>query len=292
MKTALLSTMTLLFFILISTTFIDKKEEKAIKKEFSKEFAFVPSGMAYVGEENVSVQSFYMSKGEVTNKQYGEFLNDLKSKGEHEKLKIAQIDTMKWNMNLGLNMAYVNYYHDHPAYQDYPVVNITHEAAQIYCEWLSTKYDLLFGTTGKFLFRLPEQAEFVRAARGDAKEIQYSWGTNSMRNSDGQMQCNSLHFGEEGVHWNEEKKTYEIIFLDRQIPESADILAPSIAYWPNTFGFYNLNGNAAEMISEKGVAVGGCWRNPGYDVRIESQSNYTEANPMTGFRVVMTFIEG
>lgn len=284
--------MPILFFAFLSAMNPAKKENKLIKKALSKEFAYVPSGMAYVEDKIVSVQSFYMSKCEITNEQYGEFLKDLERKGDLEKLKIAEIDSMKWNMNSGLNIAFVNYYHVHIAYQDYPVVNISHEAASLYCEWLSEKYNHLHQTKGKFLFRLPERGEFVRAARGDSKDVNYAWGTNYIRNSEGQIQCNTLHFGEEGVHWNEEKKKYEFIPIEWNFPESADILAPSESYWANSFGFYNLNGNAAEMISEKGVAVGGSWKNPGYDVRIESQSEYTEANPMTGFRVVMTFIEG
>ena len=71
---------------------------------------------------------------------------------------------------------------------------------------------------------------------------------------------------------------------------SVDIVAPSESYWPNEYGIYNLNGNVAEMIAEDGIAVGGSWQNTGYDVRIESKNTYTNPNPLTGFRVVMTFI--
>ena len=49
-------------------------------------------------------------------------------------------------------------------------------------------------------------------------------------------------------------------------------------------------GNVAEMISEKGIALGGSWKDTGYDVRIESTANYTEPSPTVGFRPMMTFI--
>jgi hypothetical protein len=44
------------------------------------------------------------------------------------------------------------------------------------------------------------------------------------------------------------------------------------------------------MIDEKGVAVGGSWKSPGHDVRIESKNNYANSDPTVGFRVVFTYV--
>ena len=53
------------------------------------------------------------------------------------------------------------------------------------------------------------------------------------------------------------------------------------------YGIHNMSGNVAEMISEKWIAKGGSYNSPGYDVRIQSKMNYTEASPEVGFRVFM-----
>jgi formylglycine-generating enzyme required for sulfatase activity len=195
---------------------------------------------------------------------------------------------MKWNTKNSMNTAYTEYYHKHPAYQNYPVVNISYEAALLYCEWLSAKYSEMYGST-KFSFRLPTKEEFIRAGRGDNNYVQYAWGSSLLRNSEGQVQCNFLQVGSESIHRDLQSGEYKIIPEYENVAYgNNDILAPAKSYWANQFGIYNMNGNAAEMISQKGIAVGGSWKNTGYDVRLESQYTYSDPNPSTGFRIVMT----
>jgi formylglycine-generating enzyme required for sulfatase activity len=69
-----------------------------------------------------------------------------------------------------------------------------------------------------------------------------------------------------------------------------DITAPVKSYWPNGYGLYNMNGNVAEMISDKNVVVGGSWYDPGFDVRNESEKPYNGAARTVGFRVVATVV--
>jgi formylglycine-generating enzyme required for sulfatase activity len=279
----------LLTILALESYTLSKKKSFDLKKHLTKSFVYVPSGAAIVNGETVSVQAFYVYNKEVTNFDYLEFLYDLKSKGDLESLKIAAIDTLGWNKLNFSNQAYVKHYHAHAAYIDYPVVNISYEAAQLYCKWLGEKYNQIAGTTDKFKFRLMEKAEFIRAARGDS-EVTYAWNSNSLRNSDGQIQCNFTQLGSEDIHRNAETGKLEIIVAPRDFLDNGftDILAPSVSYWPNQFKVYNLNGNAAEMIADKGIAMGGSWNNTGYDVRVESEQKYTEPNVTTGFRVVIT----
>lgn len=277
-----------LSIILFQSTVSSNKTEKSIQKFLDKNYAFVPSGSAFVDEKETSVQAFYISKTEITNKEYLEFLNDLKVKGETAKFTICNIDSAKWNTKNSYNYKYVDYYHRHPAYGDYPVVNITQAAAELYAQWLNEKMDKQFGSKGKFKFRLMKREEYIRAARGDSKNS-YAWNTNSLRNTDGQFLCNFTQLGSEDISQNTENGKYEIVIAQRDgFPNQNDVLAPSESYWPNQFGIYNLNGNAAEMIDQSGIAVGGSWRNVGYDVRVDSQQQYEQANPQTGFRLVMT----
>ena len=62
------------------------------------------------------------------------------------------------------------------------------------------------------------------------------------------------------------------------------LLAKSL--YPNPYGLYNMSGNMAEMVYERGVAYGGSYRDPGYDIRIDSEKPYDAPSPLIGFRVI------
>lgn len=266
----------------------NKAFDKFLKKS---SYVLIPSGNAFINKEEKSVQSFYMSKGEVTNFQYKEFLSYLKSNNEIEKLKICQIDTANWSTNSPLCEPMSKHYHSHPAYSHYPVVNVSHEAAQLYCEFVSKALSKNFPGV-KVEVRLPSYTEYVRAARGDSKIMPYGWNSISVRNDRGQVLGNFLKIGEEFITKNSETGKLEIALNETRVEGSKthDILAPSESYWANQFGVFNLSGNAAEMIDEKGIAVGGSWKSPGHDVRIESKNKYANSDPSVGFRVVFTYV--
>ncbi|MEY4603611.1 MAG: hypothetical protein RIT43_903 [Bacteroidota bacterium] len=279
----------LLFAVCVSF-FSDKAP--SLKKALTNSYVLIPSGNVIIGGDTVSVQAFYILEKEVTNKDYQEFLQDLKRRGENEKLHIALVDSAKWNVLNGSNEAYAKYYHTHEAYKEYPVVNVSYDAAILYCKWLGEKYDEKYGTKGGFLFRLMEKEEYLRACRGESNAT-YAWGTNSLHNSKGQPMCNFSRLSAEHIHLNSVKKNYEIKVekANSSANTGLDVLAPSKSYFPNAFKVYNLNGNAAEMIVQKGIAMGGSWQEPGYDVRVESERVYEGPNPLTGFRVVITSVE-
>ena len=60
---------------------------------------------------------------------------------------------------------------------------------------------------------------------------------------------------------------------------------------PSSLGLYNMCGNVAEMIEEKGVAKGGSFNDDAYKVRIASEKLYTKPQADIGFRVAMKIIE-
>jgi hypothetical protein len=137
-----------------------------------------------------------------------------------------------------------------------------------------------------------EKEEYIRACRGESNAT-YAWGTHSLHNSKGQPMCNFARLSAEHIHLNSVKKNYEIKVekANSSANTGLDVLAPSKSYFPNAFKVYNLNGNAAEMIVQKGIAMGGSWQETGYDVRVESERVYEGPNPLTGFRVVITSVE-
>lgn len=219
-------------------------------------------------------ERFYASKYEVSNKLYMAFLTSLKKSNKPNLLCIAQPDTLKWKDKSNYNEPYVHYYHAHPAYQDYPVVNINHEAAKLFCEWLTEQYNA--DPKRKFkkvLFRLPSEKEWIMAAQaGDSSAI-YPWEGKELRNKKGQ------------VMYNFKRQLKDTLWIDGKYVENADVTAPVQSYWKNNFGFYNMGGNVAEMMDEKGIAKGGSWRDDSEYLKIDTKYKY-EGNAQTfiGFR--------
>lgn len=280
---------------LMLLTSANKPSIKAAKKVLEGFCNFVPSGKAVVEGDTISVQSFYMSETEITNFQYLEFLWYLKKTNQMDKYAIADIDSLNWRTKLAYCEPYVQYYHKHPAYRNYPVVNISKEGAQMYCDWLTEVYDSISNGELKLKFRIPTRAEYMRAARGDHHRWSYSWAGPYIRNSKGNILANFLAFGSSNITRNQETGELEVVKVDlsgrEYFSDNADVLAPAKSYWPNEFGFYNLNGNASEMIADSDHVVGGDWKSPGYDIRCESIRPFTQSESTTGFRVVATYIE-
>ena len=266
------------------------KTEKPLMVKGLKSYVFIPQGKVRVDKKEVEVNAFFISKYEVSNLEYREFLDSLKKNNETEKLKFAQIDTIQWNkmFNNKFNEPLVIYYDKHPAYNHYPLVNVSYEGAVLYCRWLTEKYKHINKDKSfTYEFNLPDKQQWIRAARGN-KNTEYAW--DSPRLLGDVYFCNFKNLGAENIHYNPDTKKYEIKDTFLNPVKSIDITAPVKSYYPNTFELYNICGNVAEMIGEYGIAMGGSWNDSGYDVRVESEQKYQNANPYVGFRPIMTLI--
>jgi formylglycine-generating enzyme required for sulfatase activity len=237
----------------------------------------------------------FMSKYEVTNLQYLAFLESLKDEGKNEIFGKANIDSMRWQDKAAYNTPYIDLYHRHPAYYSYPVVNISCEGAVLFCEWLTGIYNAYEKRKyKKVVFRLPSKEEWIYAARGGLSNNKYPWAGFYLTDYKGNAMCNYRSIGDEWIHHDLENQTLVILEHsgnpDRS-SASGDITAPVTLYKPNGYGLYNMSGNASEMISEKGIAMGGSYKSPGYDVRIESSETYSHPNTHIGFRFCMEVLE-
>ena len=83
--------------------------------------------------------SIFYSKFEVTNKQYKEFLEDIKDENRHLFL-VCAVKSEYWSFKelRSLGKAHERNYFNHAVYDEFPVVNITYEAAKYYCKLCST----------------------------------------------------------------------------------------------------------------------------------------------------------
>ena len=181
-------------------------------------------------------------------------------------------------------------YHRHPAYNNYPAVNISHEGAVNYCKWLQEKLEK-DNPEFNIEVKLPSKEQFIWAAMGRRNQAMFPWGQYYLRNKKGERMCNFKLVHDGHVYRNRKTGKPEVAEPPVGYPETATFTATVKSFTPNDFGLYNMCGNAAEMIAEKGNAMGGSWNDYGGDVHIRAQANYDRSAATVGFRPIIVVSE-
>jgi sulfatase modifying factor 1 len=119
----------------------------------------------------VTLNSFSMSKYEITNKQYCAFLNE---QGNESEGGVEWIDLEgSWNNEKCRIYERSGRFYVESGYEDHAVIYVSWYGARAYCTWLSKKI-------GKEV-RLPTEAEWEYAARGGKKSRGYTYsGSNTI----------------------------------------------------------------------------------------------------------------
>jgi len=253
-------------------------------KKFQKDYSYIPSGTIKYDDKKISVAGFFMHQTEVSNLDYREFLQDVKKIGDNtllEKVDFIQNDSDQKSI--------YKTYHNHPAFNDYPVFNISHFAAKEYCKWLETKLSKEYEiNVNDIQVRLPSRAEWTYAAKGGRDLAPYPWEGYYTRNANGKVLANfNSDIGTHNITLNQETGEYEIV--NDPAEDVNKMAAPVKTYYPNEYGLFNMSGNASEMVNEEGIAMGGSWMSTGYDIRVTSEYKYTKANAQVGFRPIVSF---
>ena len=166
---------------------------------------------------------------------------------------------------------------------NYPVVHISYEDAQTYCDWAGR--------------RLPTEAEWEYAARGGKRDKIYFWGdlSNALSNY-----VNS---------WEGEFP------VTNTQADGFEKSAPVKSFPPNDFGLYNMSGNVSEWTSspyynesyefnttfnpdvympgnERKVVRGGSWKDIAYFLKVGSRNyEYADsAKSYIGLRLVRDYL--
>jgi len=233
----------------------------------------------------------FAAETEVTNGQYLLFLNDQYRKHGAECYSSLLPDTSAWLSPGTYCEPYLQYYFRHPAYSDYPMVNITKEQALEYCEWLEEKLNsqysrLIEQPIVAVDVRLPTDREWQDAARGGNQNAIFPWPGYGMRN------VTPKHKGK--FMANFVRGRGDFMGVAGSLNDQADITAPVRSYWPNAYGLYNMSGNAAEMLAEDGRTRGGSWasRAPYLEIAgIDPFNGSVEPSPEIGFRYFVEIID-
>ncbi|MEL6535123.1 MAG: SUMF1/EgtB/PvdO family nonheme iron enzyme [Bacteroidota bacterium] len=251
---------------------------------------------------------------ETSNVDYGLWLQHLEDQGEASALaaakpKLSGEQAEEWST------VSPYYFQNHPAFDNYPVVGISHRAAVAYCEWLTAIYNQTPRREfERVRFRLPTEEEWFEAA---------AW-IEKFRSKD-----NPNEIVLEGPRVSLPKGETRIVDIDNYdfrfpwwdyfYPEPAMAMASTGCWggnfnvmdigcgdhkgdggkytvevtkqWPNEYGLIHISGNVAEMIDQPGVAKGGSWGHTPEESYLMLQQRYSGTDYRVGFRVFMEVIE-
>lgn len=218
-------------------------------------------------------------------------------------------DTLCWvrDFTYSFHDPMTNMYFWHPAYDNYPVVGITWVQAKAFSIWRTQLLNSWLQAMGDLFvndFRLPTEAEWERAARGDLNNSPYPWGGPYIRNESGCFLGNfkpmrGRYFEDGGFH-----------------------TVKAYSYNPNGWGLYCMAGNVSEWCEtaydesmyefshdlntdyrydamdwdppamKRKVLRGGSWKDVGYYLMTSTRTyEYQDtAKSYVGFRNVMTHL--
>lgn len=296
---------------------IEKEKKKmidALIKYDKSIYSLIPMGTCVYKKDTVSVQSFYMRTTEITNLEYRTFLADLLIQKRDADYLIAKPDQAMWvkKFPYSYNEPMKNMYFWHPAYDEYPVVNISRKAAEMYCEWLTVETNKVLKAENKPLIndlRIPVDIEWAFAASNKKNKTKYANGNDFLRDSKGKYEMNFMGYTKEQCRFDSVMKLYvpkKGVKTERGddpslLEDGTFHTGYTKSYQPNTYGLYCMAGNVSEMINNfdlktkningKGTK-GGSWFSCDYFLEIDADEEYpneTGASPLLGFRPVITF---
>ena len=240
----------------------------------------------------------YISAFEVSNALYQSFLQDLLDNKRFDLIKICQTYPVDWVALLPEEYRDLSptklFQTGHPEGEEAPVVNISYEAAILFCEWLTEVYNASDHRKKKFKavrFRLPAEQEWMEAARFgyNFEGTPYPWGGPYYRNSKG---CLLANFNPYLISQSDSVALFSPSGNPESPGEDGAFFPVSVSsYHPNRADLYNMSGNVAEMIQEEGVTKGGGWQDPAYYMQISSRNTVELPSPNVGFRIYVDVIQ-
>lgn len=202
-------------------------------------------------------------------------------------------------------------YFTNPFYDYFPVVGITYEQVQAFCRWRGRVIaqminrgkpgspDSLAAEHIAVEVRLPTEAEWEQAAlakRGlpcgstcteTSLVVNPSAAAYFKQRSGSTASVSQIRADIKA--YNQTRPSRSFINCSQSEPYFLRLASPAYTYGgpTNDYQLYNLLGNAAEMIEERGIAKGGSYRDPLAACTVTSRSRYTGPSPTVGFRCII-----
>jgi len=275
--------------------------------------------------------NLYAYETETTNSMYNLFLSSLEEQGRTELLKACDYDLSAYDETTKAFYRTYTAPYKAPInkkdtlvknYTNFPAVNISHSAAVLFCQWLTDQYN---NNTGKkkfkkLMFRLPTLKEWQIAALGYYKFQTWNLEENKIEVLIPSDSMAELGKGVKTIitvdhdilypwwgkyHYRNKPTNHRNCYLGNfKVPANSIHCLPArpgldgwtqmaitASYFPNNIGLYDVVGNVAEMIDEKGKACGGSWGDPPSESTIHSVKSYRKADATIGFRVFIEVLD-
>jgi gliding motility-associated lipoprotein GldK len=220
---------------------------------------------------------------------------------KQEELEIYP-DTTVWikDFSYSYNEPMHNDYFWHDAYSDYPVVGVSWQQAQAFCNWRTKfKNDDQKSRGKQFVnrFRLPTEAEWEYAARGGIEGGTYPWGGPYVISDTGCFMANFKpqrgDYAADQALYTVEAKAYE--------PNDYNLynMAGNVSEWtnssydPNSYEYVStMNPNAESTQNSRKVIRGGSWKDVAYFLQVSTRDyEYQDsARSYIGFRTVQDYM--
>ena len=220
---------------------------------------------------------------------------------KQEELEIYP-DTTVWikDFAYSYNEPMHNDYFWHDAYSDYPVVGVSWQQAQAFCNWRTKfKNDDQKSRGKQFVnrFRLPTEAEWEYAARGGIEGGTYPWGGPYVISDTGCFMANFKpqrgDYAADQALYTVEAKAYE--------PNDYNLynMAGNVSEWtnssydPNSYEYVStMNPNAQSSQNARKVIRGGSWKDVAYFLQVSTRDyEYQDsARSYIGFRTVQDYM--
>jgi len=227
-------------------------------------FSFIKKAYNPIANTGIISENTFLDATEVTNLNWREYMSwHAQNYGKDSKEFLATTpDATVWKGEKFKPMR--AFYLQNAAYNDYPVVGISHEQAVAYCTWRAARINELLKlrnkkTTTIYSCRLPTKVEWENITRKEA------FSTQPYRTKFHNLQ--------------------EV--TDDGVVHENDITSPVKSFTPTLNGFHNLIGNVAEMVAEKGIAKGGSWQHTNIGLTYETDYTYSQPTNWIGFRCVL-----
>jgi len=320
--------------VLITKLANEKGKSVLVKNFLSREKAAdMPFVAADLNAKNIEGHvrqvkgNIYAYESEITNADYNIFLNFLRENKRDDIYERSKFDLSQYTEPA---YTYMRTYHANTIvtkknkyFTTYPVVNISYEGAQAYCDWLTEQYNNLPERKYKNVrFRLPSVNEWQIAALGykgfqswkiEENTVEMTTPKNSTDEICKGCDVKKVSFKESGIlypwymSYNYRNKAlnsrgcalgnfkfpenHPVCKPQMPTPDGWTLMSPVQAYFPNGMGLYDVVGNVAEMTLEKGKACGGSWNHPPEESTILSINEYKGPDSSIGFRPFMEVIE-
>jgi formylglycine-generating enzyme len=228
---------------------------KGFKQTTPTGMVLIPSGSYTMGQadedvmssqiamnKRVTISPFYMDDMEMTNHKYRQFVNSMLTDsvsvlGEEFIMTKLYPDTTVWSHDFTYHSGdqLTEYYYSSPAFDMYPVVGVSWDAAVYFCKWRSkliNDYRSQHNLAKSPSFRLPSEAEWEWSARGGKEGAKYPWGNPYVANGKG---CFLANFKPYRGNYRADGYAYT---------------SPSNSFNANDYGLYNMAGNVAEWCAD------------------------------------------